>query len=211
MVSILDVMTQPRRTRMPREQRREQLLDVALGMIAGGGFGSLTMEGVARQAEIAKTVVYAMFTDLDGLIASLLAREQDRSRQAITAAAPDLDLALDPVALAINSISAMLRDVAERPDSWRLVLLTPDGAPPGLRETIECHRSALLRQMAPFIGFLLIGLGLDDVDNDLANHSILAGIENAARLIITDPETYPPERVIKFVEALAIGVAHRTP
>ena len=77
-------------TRLPREERREQLLDAALHLIAEQGFRGLSMEAVAREAEIAKTVVYDLFGNQEQLLTALLEREQERVLATIVEALPEL-------------------------------------------------------------------------------------------------------------------------
>lgn len=205
----MSVVTRPRSPRLPREQRREQLLDVVLAMVASEGFGALSMESIARQAKIAKTVVYDNFGDLDGLIEALGQREQDRAWQAIAAAAPSPPLPDDPVVAAVTAITSILGDVAARPDSWRLLLLTPDGAPPSLRAAIERHRARLLEQLSPLVAWLIRHAGLENVEADLMTYTLLAGVENLARLILADPTAYPPQRIVEFVTSVANRLAGR--
>lgn len=45
--------------RLPRGQRREQLLDAALRVVARADLDRLTMQAVAQEAEVAKPVLYA--------------------------------------------------------------------------------------------------------------------------------------------------------
>ena len=48
--------------RLPPEQRREQLLDAALSLIPAG-FDTVTMESVAKQAQVTKPVLYDLFAN----------------------------------------------------------------------------------------------------------------------------------------------------
>ena len=66
--------------RLPPGQRRDQLLDGALGLIAEGGFDALTMEAVARRSGVTKPVVYELYANRAEVIAAL------RSSAAITSA-----------------------------------------------------------------------------------------------------------------------------
>lgn len=48
--------------RMPREQRREQLIDVATAMFADSGYHTTSMDDVAEAAGVSKPVLYQHFT-----------------------------------------------------------------------------------------------------------------------------------------------------
>ena len=47
----------PYAPRLPPEERREQLLDAAMGLIIDEGYGGVSMEGIARRAGVTKPVV----------------------------------------------------------------------------------------------------------------------------------------------------------
>src|SRR5207302_8407967 len=71
------------RARVPRAERREQLIDVALGLVGEEGFGALTMEAVARRAGVNRVVVYRSFANLQLLLVAMLRRGDARTRAAL--------------------------------------------------------------------------------------------------------------------------------
>jgi AcrR family transcriptional regulator len=75
-----------RPARLPRSERREQLLDVAAGLILDKGIEAVTMEGVAAAAGVSKGLGYAYFANSSTLLRALLEREvgklNDRVRSA---------------------------------------------------------------------------------------------------------------------------------
>ena len=73
--------------RLPPEQRREQLLDAALSLIPAG-FDTVTMESVAKRAEVTKPVLYDLFANRGELISALLQREASRATEQVLAALP---------------------------------------------------------------------------------------------------------------------------
>jgi AcrR family transcriptional regulator len=184
--------------RMPREERREQLLDAALHVIATRGFDGISMEAVAREAEIAKTVVYDAFGNQAEMLRALFEREQDRALSDVAAAMPAPPITGDPADVLVESITTLLEAVRKNPDTWRLILLPADGTPPALRANVERHRAALLRQMEPLVAWGARQLGLGHLDPELAAHTILAGAENAARLTLTQPRRFTPQRLAGF-------------
>jgi AcrR family transcriptional regulator len=64
-----------RRTRMPAEKRREQLLDAAAEIIISDGFDNLTMEAITDRAGVSKALGYSYFNRLDDLFHELFDRE----------------------------------------------------------------------------------------------------------------------------------------
>ena len=74
----------PRRyaPRLPPEERREQLLDATVSLVAQKGYESVSMEGIARKAGVTKPVVYDLFGSLAKLLEALLAREETGAQPA---------------------------------------------------------------------------------------------------------------------------------
>jgi len=68
-------VTDTKPARLPREKRREQLLDVAATLILEKGLDAVTMERVAYEAGVSKGLGYAYFENSDDLLQCLLARE----------------------------------------------------------------------------------------------------------------------------------------
>src|SRR3954453_13842322 len=122
--------------RLPAEARREQLLDAAKAVVAEHGFHGVSIEAVARGAGVTRPIVYRHFDDLGALLGALVERETLRAlmqlREVLPSRADDL----------IAGLEGYLRAVQSDPVTWRLVLVTPDGAPALLRERIAAGRAA---------------------------------------------------------------------
>ena len=97
--------------RRPRAERREQLFDAALRVIDRDGFGALTVEGVAREADLAKTVVYDTFGNSEKLLRALLVREQERALGSLAAAMPEPPLTEDPRRILTESLVTLLAKI----------------------------------------------------------------------------------------------------
>lgn len=197
----------PRRryaTRLPREERREQVLDAALRVIARDGWATASMERVAAEADIAKSVLYSQFGSQAGLLDSLMRREQERAFALTAAAVFAQPAGPDPVIGIRRALMTYLEGVAAHPDTWRLVLMPSDGTPPAVRQAIEDGRERWRRELEPIARGLLSGLG--DIDAELVTHLARANAEYLARLIIEQPDRFPPERIAAFTEAVAVQV-----
>ena len=116
--------------RMPAEQRREQLLDVAGDVILAEGFGAVSIDRIARDAKIARTVVYSQFDNLDGLFTALLERTERQALEQVRAVVPDLPIKRDPDAVLVDAILAFATVVVSHPRTWGLALLPVEGSPP---------------------------------------------------------------------------------
>ena len=79
------------------------------------------------------------------------------------------------------------------PTTWRLVLVPHEGAPAVLHEAISRGREAVVTQLAAALGG---ERGLRAPDPELAAHLLSALADEAARLLLADPDRYPPERVL---------------
>ena len=183
------------------------MLDATLRLIGERGVAAVSMEAVAREAEIAKTVVYDAFGNQDGLLRALLEREQERVLGAIADAIPTVPLEGDPADILSGSIRKVLDAIRANPETWRLILLPADGAPPEMRERVNHHRDRLVTTIEPMAAWGIERLGLGHLDAELVAHMIIGTAEDAGRLTLTQPEKFPPERLAKFSTDLLRAVA----
>lgn len=81
----------PRPVRLPREERRAQLMDAARGLFAAHGYAGTSMDVIAEQASVSKPVLYQHFGGKHELFLELLDQEADKLWTALQAAlaAPD--------------------------------------------------------------------------------------------------------------------------
>lgn len=184
---------------MPAAARRTQLLDRARDIVAAEGFAAVTIERVARAAEVTRTVVYQNFGDLAGLMSALLDRESGIAFAGIQSV--DGPLADDPDALG-RGILAYLHAA---PTSWRIILSPPAGAPPQLQSRTELGR----RYARSIAAGRLSRLAGRPVDADGATaRLLLSALEELALLHLTDPRAHPDELVLHYLRSL-VGWAVR--
>jgi AcrR family transcriptional regulator len=181
-------------TRLPASERREQLLDVTKAIVAERGFHAVSIEGVARDAGISRPIVYGHFADLRGLLEALVLRESARALAQLGRVLPaDLGHG-EPRAQLLSALRAYLEAVQGDPDTWRLVLMPPEGAPSLLRDLLARGRRAVLAQLAEAVR---PGLGSGpSPDPELTARTLSAIADESARLLLTEPERYPAERLI---------------
>ncbi|MET8760151.1 TetR/AcrR family transcriptional regulator [Lentzea sp. NPDC004782] len=192
--------------RLPPEQRREQLLDAALSLIPAG-FDTVTMESVAKQAQVTKPVLYDLFANRAELIGALLEREAARATEQVIAALPTDFATRSPDDAFADAVRVFVHAVVEAPDRWRLVLLPPEGTPREFRAQVELVRAGVLAQIEDLAALGLKELGgLDDLDSGLLGHAMLALAEMSGRLVLTDPEKFTPDRLVAFVTRIAHGL-----
>jgi AcrR family transcriptional regulator len=182
--------------RLPAEARRRQILDVTAAIVADSGFGSVSIQGVATAAGISRPIVYEHFGDLDGLLRALVRREMAAAGEQVSATQlRDLSEG-DPTELMLESLGLFLDAVAAHPNTWRLVLIAPEGAPPNLRRSILRGRAAVLERLAHSVRAGLKPGGADPPDPELTASVLSAISDEYGRLILSDPKRYSPERLL---------------
>ena len=179
---------------MPAEERREQLLDATKAIVARDGFHAVSIEAVAREAGVSRPIVYGHFNDLSGLLDALVDSEGARALGQLAEVLPR-DLASgDPRENLLAGLRGYLAAAEADPVTWRLVLMPPEGAPDVLRERVTAGRAAVLAQLAEAIGG---GFGPSvSPDPELTARMLSTLADESARLVLTDPKRYPPERVL---------------
>jgi AcrR family transcriptional regulator len=188
---------------MPIEVRREQVLDAALGLIAAHGYGAATMEAIAREANLAKPVVYNAYPGLGPLLRALLEREEQRGLKTLADAMPTQPLDADASGLLLFWLRSLADAIAENPGRWRLMLIPPEETPGVVREHVQAGRAFALDQVRSLLGALLDEhRSLKKIDRELAAQTVLAIAEHAAKLLLRDPDEYTPERLVEFASTL---------
>jgi AcrR family transcriptional regulator len=187
--------------RLPRAERREQLLDVTKQIVGAVGMHGVSIDRVAREAGITRPIVYEHFEDLGGLLRALLQRESGRAMQQLIAAMPEPDVAASKPAEVIDilmaALTGYLEAVVSDPVTWRLVLMPPEGVPEFMREGTAQGRAAIVAQLQAIIDHAYEPFGgQSSPDSELTATTMAAIAEHWARLLLTAPERYDLERVI---------------
>ena len=85
--------------------------------------------------------------------------------------------------------------------TWQLMLVPPEGAPGLLGERIAAGRAAVIAQL---------GGAIDSPDPELTAFALSALADEAARLLLADPERYPAERALGHARWLLFSAARQT-
>lgn len=187
---------------MTAAERREQLLDVTKQLVGDQGFHDLSIEAIARRAGITRPVVYQHFEDLEMLLEAMLEREALRALTQLGAIMPsELPEGTARSRALLDALRGYLETIQSDPVTWRLVLMPPEGAPRVLRETVERGREAVVATLAKVVG---PGLTPErpSPDPQLTARLLSALSDEAARLLLSDPEQYPIERLMRHAEWL---------
>ena len=186
------------RPRLPRAERREQLLDVTKEIVGEHGLHAVSIDRVAREAGVSRPIIYEHFNDLGGLLNALLDREGNRALAQLatfmpTAAGEGTEL-LDVL---LAALTGYLEAVRSDPITWQLMLMPPEGAPEFLRERVEQARAAVVAQLAALVeqAFEPWG-GQRTPDPELTAYSMSTLADTWARLLLTDPDRFDLERIL---------------
>ncbi len=183
-------------SRMAAPERREQLLDVAAQLAVERAFHGVSVEAVAQRAGITRAVVYQHFADLQALLEAVIERETSRALAQVSETTLEDLSEGDPVELMLESLRAYLYAVQNQPNTWRLVLMPPQGAPEMLHRAIAEGRASVLVRMARAVRPALASQS-GVADAELTARMLSAMADEYARLVLGDPVRFPPERLLE--------------
>jgi AcrR family transcriptional regulator len=189
----------PYAARLPRGQRREQLIDAALDVILMRGYARISIEAIARTAGVTRPVVYDHFPNLNRLLHAAIEREERISLEQLAPVVPDDPGDQAPAELLTSGVTRFLQAVTDRPATWRIILLPLEGTPPIVRQHVEAGRAEVLARIESLMRWAMERSELPrDLDVELTARAIQDWSEQAGRMVLTDPERYPPERYERF-------------
>jgi len=180
---------------MVASARREQLLDVTTAMVADRDFRAVSIKAVAANAGISRAVIYEHFGDLQGLLTAVVEREMERALAQVSETELTTLAEGSPQELMLESLHAYLHTVRDNPTTWRLVLMPPEGAPELLRKSIEHGRAAVLGRLTEAVRPALTP-DRESPDAELSARMLSAMADEYARLVLTDPKRYTPDRLL---------------
>jgi len=186
---------------MSPEQRREHLIDAALEVIIERGYARVSIEAIARAAGITRPVVYDHFPNLNRLLHAVIEREERISLDQLAHVVPEHPGDWQPGQLLAGGVARFLDAVTSRPATWRLILLPLDGTPPLVRQHVEVGRTAVLERIERHVSWAIEHTELPRrLDVELTARAIRDFCEQAGRMVLTDPERYPPERYERYAQ-----------
>src|SRR6201987_4361473 len=126
--------TRPRSSRLPRHERRRQLLDAALEVFVAQGYHAAAMDEIAERAGVSKPVLYQHFPGKLELYLALL----DESGEALTATIRDaLASTTDNKQRVTATFQAFFDFVTETGGRFRLVCESDLRNEPAVRDRLD--------------------------------------------------------------------------
>jgi AcrR family transcriptional regulator len=183
-------------TRLPAEQRRRQLLDIACQVFAERGFHATSMDDVAGAAGVTKPVLYQHFASKRALFLEVL---DDVGRRLLAALAVATGSAHTGRERVEAGFAAYFRFVTEHEAAFRVLFGASARNDPEFAETVE----RVLDETAEAISTLIEIEGTAEHRRVLA-HAIIGIAEATSRDALTDDGTaLEPARLARWVSELA--------
>ena len=178
-----------------RAQRREELLDAAIGIIREDG-PSVSMDALAAAGGVTKPIIYRHFGDRAGLIHAVAHRFAEDLLTEIRSA---LGRQTDPRSVLADTVDAYLRFVEREPNVYRFV----QGHAPS-SEAVDM--TAFVRQIASEVA-LVLGERLRQAGEDSGAAEpwahALVGMVHLSGDWWLERRTMPRERLVEYLLALA--------
>lgn len=192
---------------MAPDARREQLLDAALQVISRDGYAAVSIEAVAREAEVTRPVVYNVFDGLTQLLFALLDRQEQRALGRLTETiGPVPDLADLPGYLT-GTVRGLVAMLLEDPLLWRPIFLTHGGTPAAVLERVDRDREVVRVRIRDVLEPALAARGADAaLDAGIVSHALVAMGEHFARLLLERPEDVDVDALASTVGGLLAAV-----
>jgi hypothetical protein len=105
---------------------------------------------------------------------------------------------VDPDELLVQGIGAYLTAITSDPDTWRVILVPPEGAPAELVQRVATQRRVQLRALRGLLEWGLRRRGGPAVDAELFARSVFTLAESAGRLLLEHPERWTVEQLTEF-------------
>jgi AcrR family transcriptional regulator len=187
----------PRGGRLPRRERRVQLLDSALEVFVAQGYHAAAMDDIAERAGVSKPVLYQHFPGKLDLYLALLdaACDQvlDNCRQALASTH-------DNKTRVAAAMAAFYSYVAGERGAFRLVFESDLTSEPAVREHVDRVTTGCAAMIADVIHD---DTGLPPAQSHLLAVSLVGMAQVSARFWVSESSGISQEQAVELVSALA--------
>ena len=194
------VTPRPRRRRLSRVDRGQQLLDVAERVFAERGFQSASMEEIAERAGVTKPVLYDHFKSKDGLLGAVILRAGADLRGSLEAAVAEATSPDDALARGLRTYFSFIESHAT---SW-VMLLTEGAATAAGITALETLR----REQVNFIaGLIAAEMPVSDREASVVYaQAVIGACERLAFCRQGDPSLDPATVTARLMDLLWLGL-----
>lgn len=195
------------RRRVPRHEREQQIIDVAVQVFAKRGYHAASVDEIAELAGISKPMVYLYLDSKEGLFLACLRREADRlvaafqGAAATGGAAPELRLHA--------ALLAFFAFVAEHRDSWVVLHRQASELSEAIATAVAGARRAVLAEVA---GLVLAGIAesggsqLGDEDADFVAHALVGAADSLTDWMAHHPGQSPEGVTLRLMNMVWVGM-----
>lgn len=186
----------PRGSRLAAEDRRRQLLSVAIEVFGTEGFHETGMHDVARHAGVTKPVLYQHFASKQDLYTAVVGEAAQRMRDAIGKAVAEAEGPRDQVTRGFQAFVAFL---ANDPAAFRVLFSEANRADPHIAQLVRETENAIAEHITSLIVVPTIG----EEERRVLAHAIVGLAEGASRHWASSPGSLTPEDLVRLLAELA--------
>jgi AcrR family transcriptional regulator len=187
----------PRSNRLPRHERRRQLLDAALEVFVSQGYHAAAMDDIAERAGVSKPVLYQHFPGKLELYLALLDESVDALVETVRDALRSTTENRQRVAA---TFSAYFEYVAGEGQAFRLVFESDLSNEAAVRDRLERGQRECAAMISPMVRQ---GAGLDDDEANLVSVGMVGLAQVTARYWLSTRDRIPQEAAEQLVARLA--------
>ncbi|MFD9741382.1 TetR/AcrR family transcriptional regulator [Umezawaea sp. NPDC059074] len=175
-----------RRRRMPKAERKAQMLDVAEVVFAEQGYLATSMDEIAERVGVSKPMLYEYFGSKEGLLIGCIQRARTELRTKTEAAIVG---ATGPEDLLRRGLLAFFEFIVEHRRSWALLRQEAAITVPSAEEEIEGIRT----QQTALIGAVIAGFSpdLEPLEAEAFAEIVVGSCERLALWCERRPEVGP--------------------
>jgi AcrR family transcriptional regulator len=187
----------PRSTRLPRHERRRQLLDAALEVFVSQGYHAAAMDEIAERAGVSKPVLYQHFPSKLELYLALLDQSVDELLETVRDALRSTDDNRQRVAA---TFSAYFEYVESEGQAFRLVFESDLSNEAAVRERLERGQQECAEMISQMVRQ---DAGLDEDEAHLLSIGMVGLAQVTARYWLSTRDHIPREAAEQLVSRLA--------
>lgn len=187
----------PRGLRLPREERRAQLLGAALEVFVAQGYHSAAMDDIADRAGVSKPVLYQHFPSKLDLYLALLDAGRDSLTNQVREA---LEATTDNKLRVQGTIDAYFAFVEDSAGAFRLVFESDLTNEPQVRQRIEAAHDEIAHLISAVISE---DTGLSQTESMLLASGLAGLAQTAARHWLNDPGSITRDAAAGLVARLS--------
>jgi AcrR family transcriptional regulator len=189
--------TRPRSNRLPRHERRRQLLDAALEVFVSQGYHAAAMDEIADRAGVSKPVLYQHFPGKLELYLALLDESVDTLVETVRDA---LRSNADPKQRVAATFGAYFEYVGGQGQAYRLVFESDLSNEPAVRDRLDLVQ----RQCAEMVSQAVKqDAGISDDEAHLLSVGMVGMAQVTARYWLSARDHIPREAAEQLVARLA--------